>query len=69
MLPFSGYLWFDIRFRRHCSGNYNVKLSQRNISDTGLFDSSMNIVLSLESGHDIRIMKMAILDKFDYIEI
>ena len=34
-----------------------------------LFDSSIGIVLTFEFGHDITIMKMAIFDKVDFIDI
>ena len=31
-----------------------------------VFDYSINIALTFESGHDIKILKMAIFDKVDY---
>ena len=34
-----------------------------------LFDSSLGIVLTFEFGHDIIILKMAIFDRVDNIEI
>ena len=34
-----------------------------------LFDSSIDIVLTFDFGQDITILKMAIFDKVDYIEI
>ena len=34
-----------------------------------LFDSSIDIVLTFEFGHYITILKMAIFDKVDYIDI
>ena len=34
-----------------------------------LFDSSIEIILTFEFGHNITILKMAIFDKVDYIEI
>ena len=42
-----------------------------NIFDTGfrLFDSSIGMVLTCEFGHDIIILKMAIFDKVNNIEI
>ena len=34
-----------------------------------LFDSLIDIVLTFEFGHDIAVLKMAIFDEVDYIEI
>ena len=39
------------------------------IPGSQLFDSSIDIVLTFEFGHDVMILKMAIFDKVDYIEI
>ena len=39
------------------------------IQDFSLFGSSIDVVLTFEFGHDITILKMAIFDKVDYIDI
>ena len=39
------------------------------IQDFSLFGSSIDVVLTFEFGQDTTILKMAIVDKIDYIEI
>ena len=45
--------------------------NSENIFNTGfwLFDGSINIVLTFGFSHDITILKLAIFDKVDYIDI
>ena len=68
------YYYFDIMVRRHFGGNCHAKLSMARILPIPgfrLFDGSINIMLTFEFRHDICtcILKMAIFDKVDNIEI
>ena len=49
----------------------SIRVSRENIFEIGfrLFDSSIDMVLNFEYGHDIIVLKLATFDKGDYIEI
>ena len=62
------YWCFDVGFRSRFGGNYHVKLSKYwEYFQHRIFDYM--IVLIFEFGHNITILKMAIFDKVDYIDI
>ena len=62
------YWCFDVVFRSRFGGNYHVKLSKYwEYFQHRIFDYM--IVLIFEFGHNITILKMAIFDKVDYIDI
>ena len=68
-MPFS---LLDIRFKAILVEIIMSNLTNgENIFDTGfrLFDSSIGMVLTCEFGHGIIILKMAIFDKVNNIEI
>ena len=70
-LKFLIHQCFDIGFRRHFGGNHHVKLRKYIFSmpDIGLFDCSIDIVLTFKFGRHIVILKMAISDYVDYIKV
>ena len=63
----------DIGLRSHFGGNYHEKLRKLvrifSIQGFRLFDISIDMVLTFEFGHDITILKMAIFNQLDNIEI
>ena len=58
-LKFLIHQCFDIGFRRHFGGNHHVKLRKYIFSmpDIGLFDCSIDIVLTFKFGRHIVILK------------